>query len=291
MTRPSARDYSLSHPNSRSPTFPLPAHLSRLTATPSAIPKTTVNTEANGRFNLRLSDASFFLNHRVGVRIDPRVPPKAVEESLTPPQRCVRVAEAEIRGWMGQVVFRGGSGIGDGSLDENVLFDGEDGQPVLTEEARHPHSLVWVIPDPYMRLAIHCLARVLGCPSFSKDGPSSVRRTWILHPRPPVSATRRPAGASGIDTPPTTDVGTDLGSETSDWAGLTTEESELSDAEGYILADALSDYGEDDTTAQDIDIGDTTMREDTGIGRRGALRALDDVQEVDSEADADIEDD
>lgn len=186
---------------------------------------------------------------------------------------------------MDQVVFRSPTRV-----VERVLFEDQGGEPLLKEETRHPHSLVWTIREPYMRLAIHCLARVLGCPSFSKDAPSSTRQTWILHPRPPKVPAGRANGASDIDTPPATDVGTDLGSEASDWAGLT-EESELSEAEGYILADAVSDFGEDDTVQEGAVFGDQTIRDrDRGEVDGKALRALDDVQEVDSEADADVED-
>ncbi|PWN38992.1 hypothetical protein IE81DRAFT_350580 [Ceraceosorus guamensis] len=116
---------------------------------------------------------------------------------------------------------------------------------LLLEKSRAPHALVWICPDPFLRLVLHCLARVHGCPSFSKEewsssssssSPSAFmprRETWILHPRPAARPRRQSrfgnapalrglaagsgraaAAAAGLDTPPTTDMGTDMDSAT-----------------------------------------------------------------------------
>jgi hypothetical protein len=107
-----------------------------------------------------------------------------------------------------------------------VALDEVQRQGQLVEFQRTPNALVWLVHDPFLRLVVHCLARVSRCPSFSKDDPSrpGLRFTWILnknpHARRPrrgrrvsvsssaVSAEVRPVavGAMGVlDTPPTTD--------------------------------------------------------------------------------------
>ncbi|CAD6884166.1 unnamed protein product [Tilletia controversa] len=131
-----------------------------------------------------------------------------------------------------------------------------DSEPCVMEISSAPHSLRWHIPSPLLRYAVHCLARMHGCPSFSKDAvqasnsnsngtPSQrvqnagpVRREiWILNPNPAArgARSRAPAPAPrrstlqaalqppstgtataiaihpllGLETPPTTDIGTD----------------------------------------------------------------------------------
>lgn len=115
----------------------------------------------------------------------------------------------------------------------------------VEEHHRLPQSLVLCIPDAFDRLTVHCLARVWGMRSFSKPAPGKgeeIKLTWILKP-PPSKAQRQmqrrqqrapfeqmtaassavdaaanagPAASAGVfsrsqgglETPPTTDVGT-----------------------------------------------------------------------------------
>ena len=68
---------------------------------------------------------------------------------------------------------------------------GEGGQ--LIEFQRTPNALVWLVHDPFLRLVVHCLARVSRCPSFSKDDPArpGLRFTWILNRNPLARRSRR----------------------------------------------------------------------------------------------------
>lgn len=63
----------------------------------------------------------------------------------------------------------------------------------LVEFQRTPNALVWLVHDPFLRLIVHCLARVSRCPSFSKDDASraGLRFTWILNPNPLARRGRR----------------------------------------------------------------------------------------------------
>ncbi|KAJ1028973.1 hypothetical protein NDA18_002605 [Ustilago nuda] len=118
-------------------------------------------------------------------------------------------------------------------VDLNSIKQGEAGQ--LIEFQRTANALVWLVHDPFLRLVVHCLARVSRCPSFSKDDPSraGLRFTWILSRKPMargcrrdrrvsvsswaisaptatlgLNGARRPSEArvaAGIETPPTTD--------------------------------------------------------------------------------------
>ncbi|KAE8271618.1 hypothetical protein A4X09_0g714 [Tilletia walkeri] len=121
----------------------------------------------------------------------------------------------------------------------------QDAEPCVLEISSAPHSLRWHVPSPLLRYAVHCLARIHGCPSFSKDAPAQSsnlpgsgaarRETWILNPNPaargvrsrvnaasrrsgvvhaiPISTAQSRNGAVGLDTPPTTDIGTDIGTD------------------------------------------------------------------------------
>ncbi|PWN47264.1 hypothetical protein IE53DRAFT_382257 [Violaceomyces palustris] len=109
---------------------------------------------------------------------------------------------------------------------EAVDMDHQKAQ--LRELQRSPNALVWCLPDPFLRLAIHCLSRIYGCPSFSKDAhpptpqsnsssttnttttspPFSTnpreRHTWILNPNPlvrgyrPRSSSEAASGDDGV---------------------------------------------------------------------------------------------
>lgn len=76
-------------------------------------------------------------------------------------------------------------------VDLNSIKQGEAGQ--LIEFQRTANALVWLVHDPFLRLVVHCLARVSRCPSFSKDDPSraGLRFTWILNRKPMARRSRR----------------------------------------------------------------------------------------------------
>ncbi|SNX84497.1 uncharacterized protein MEPE_03206 [Melanopsichium pennsylvanicum] len=63
----------------------------------------------------------------------------------------------------------------------------------LVEFQRTPNALVWLVHDPFLRLVVHCLARVSKCPSFSKDDLSrpGLRFTWILNRNPLARRSRK----------------------------------------------------------------------------------------------------
>lgn len=161
---------------------------------------------------------------------------KAIDKDLGlglgPAQRLVLIAERELRDWLNVSVYVP-SENNDDSIHQNVssvrgivssefedlTSNSEDSNqsinnqeiPQLAEISRYPHSIIWILPDPFLRLAVHCLARTLGCPSFSKDPPrrkssdkdqkssssplDSIRQTFILNPNPlarePKNSNRR----------------------------------------------------------------------------------------------------
>ncbi|CDR99453.1 hypothetical protein [Sporisorium scitamineum] len=111
----------------------------------------------------------------------------------------------------------------------------------LVEFQRTPNALVWLVHDPFLRLVVHCLARVSRCPSFSKDDVSrpGLRFTWILNKNPLARRSRRGrrvsvsssnmstplapnanaipnltiGGGGAMETPPTTDFDSQTESE------------------------------------------------------------------------------
>ncbi len=74
---------------------------------------------------------------------------------------------------------------------DSITPGAEGGQ--LIEFQRTPNALVWLVHDPFLRLIVHCLARVSRCPSFSKDDVNrpGLRFTWILNRNPMARRSRR----------------------------------------------------------------------------------------------------
>lgn len=240
------------------------------------------NHQQGGPFTMGFSDAHWFLTHRCGVRpcgLEAIAPNLATEDStmassstfsslsgnagLGAVQLFVKQAEAIMAAWLTQDVFLKPNAAHTDersarrqALSSPALIDlrslqtgaSDERDLRLFEVTRNPHNLVWSIPDPFMRLAVHCLARVLSCPSFSKNGvvatdsdggdrrsqPVPGRHTWILNgrahaaPRAQASvggsgggvvrSSARPGAAtatlpSDLETPPATDVGSEMASD------------------------------------------------------------------------------
>lgn len=173
------------------------------------------------------ADAHYFLAHRLGIRPgqDSR------ESTLGVLQTFAMRAEAELQAWLDQDVFLAPdvhvAPRRDTLIDLNSHDDERDLR--IVEVGKTAHNMVWEVPDAFLRLLVHCLARVHHCPTFSKDSMGG-RQTWILNPRP---GRGRVGGAhlshSMLDTPPTTDVGTDVAS---DMASEVESEWAMSDGEG-----------------------------------------------------------
>jgi hypothetical protein len=225
ITRPSPSDYALQHPNQHKPSFPLPAHLQhlRLPSSPSTSKDTTTadaTSSSAGAFTMTYADAHYFLAHRIGTK-----PGKELldgEAGIL--QAFTKRAESEMKAWLNQDVFLAPESI-QSAFHTTALIDlnsqDDERDFIIYQVSRNPHNLVWQVPDAFLRLVVHCLARVLHCPTFSKDSPTG-RQTWILNPRPGRGGNVS-LSHSMIDTPPATDIGTDVASDMaseidSEWA-------------------------------------------------------------------------
>lgn len=300
VVRPSIKDYSLGH-NDRTPSFPLPNELQSTFQKEShgngKGKEIDHKSDLMGGMTMTFSDAHWFLCNRVGIR------PGQIQTNMNPLQQFTKMAEAEIVTWLEQDVF-----LRPDRKDAIVLIDlpatytddikeaTSDNQ--LLEIQRTPHNLIWSTSDPFKRLTIHCLARVYGCTSFSKDTPgspsqSASRQTWILKSR---AAQRRQERLShltnpvtrhigDLETPPTTDIGTDIGSE------LASEiASDLaSNIDGHSDW-AVSDIGEEDDEME----GESTILQNDTIAaeiRRSSIPPyrIRDIDEEDDAAFGDVE--
>ncbi|SPO36552.1 uncharacterized protein PSFLO_02023 [Pseudozyma flocculosa] len=235
VVRPTPADFRL-QANPRSSTFPASAYLktgsgSKSTSLPipqygstrAAEPCYDASSASSGQFRMSLKDARKVLSDRINVDRERFGTP-----GDGPVERTVCKAEAEIKLWLDETVFvtpdvkqRGRGRVlvdeqyrvvaqpseaVDGRDDDDDNIDDDIDAAQIVELQRTPNALVWSIPDPFLRLAVHCLARIHGCPSFSKDaGPSSTstststpaagqqgRHTWILNPNPLARGSRRP---------------------------------------------------------------------------------------------------
>lgn len=312
VVRPSGRDFALPH-NDRHSSFPLPPELQKIYAASMGEERragepsgSNPASHQGGPFTISYSDAHFFLTQRCGVR------PRGLEaaaagapgddgnagadgEDLGAVQRFIRQAEKLLAAWIQQDVFMDPNGPSSSAAiagDESPLIDlrslqtgmGDARDLRLFEVARNPHNLVLSVPDPFMRLAIHCLSRILACPSFSKDGPRDAdkvhaRQTWILKGRCYGVTRRRPtasnlegsiaslAAPSDLETPPATDPGSDAGQSDLDAASDVGSD--------WVVSDIGEDADEDWQTAVDgsrLSAGDTTVGNESSAAQPYVIR-------------------
>lgn len=206
-----------------------------------------VNSAMKGQFSMSLKDAQQFLRarqskpdafdgmaHAMDVMSLDQTMASIPANPLTFIEKLIYTAEREIASWLHQTVHLHGE---HGSTCREVLTrpaSSVRNTVAILEVRRTPALLVWHVDDAYNRLAVHCVARVLNCPSFSRPvNTSSVlgseRHTWILHPNPLVRG-QRSRGAvvrrSRVGHTRTSSTST-VGSTTSSAVGLDADPSPL----------------------------------------------------------------
>lgn len=248
-TRPTPKDYRL-HANSIKSTFSSSA--AKTVPVPSSSkagfsePSFDAYSANQGYFATSLKDAQRTLR---SFKVDDKMISEGKAGEL---ERFIWLVEREIRTWSCADVFlfntttskKTGRVLLDDQFNfpqtsEDINLDdvkpgGKVGQVV--EFQRTPNALVWLVQDPFLRLVVHCLSRVLKCPSFSKDDTTrpGLRFTWILNPNPmarkrgrrgrrvsvssdtpstTTTAARVIGVNAGMDTPPTTDFDSQTESE------------------------------------------------------------------------------
>ncbi|KAN0061797.1 hypothetical protein ACQY0O_005790 [Thecaphora frezii] len=223
VVRPTAADFRL-HANPRTPTFSSTSYLkagstSKPTSLPipqygsarAAEPCYDASSASSGQFKMSLKDARKVLSDRINVDRE-----RFSTQGDGPVERTVWKAEEEIKAWLEETVFLGPDAkqprtgrilvdhdyriVAQDEDDQANTSERDNGAAQIVEVQRTPNALVWSIPDPFLRLAVHCLARIYGCPSFSKDAGSisstsaaagQNRQTWILNPNPMARGSRR----------------------------------------------------------------------------------------------------
>ncbi|WFD42183.1 hypothetical protein MPSI1_000822 [Malassezia psittaci] len=170
-----------------------------------------VNSALRGQFSISLKDAQQFLLNRQSkkdsidtltqafdksILADP--PPSVPTGSMTFIELLIATARREISDWLQKTVHlqHNKSSI----TPRQILLrpsSSVQNHVAIVEVQRTSAYLVWHIDDAYNRLAVHCVARVLNCPSFSRPVLSHARpvggaerHTWILHPNPLVRGKR-----------------------------------------------------------------------------------------------------
>ncbi|SPO25484.1 uncharacterized protein UTRI_03095_B [Ustilago trichophora] len=299
--RPSIKDYRL-HSNEIKSTFhsssssssgskpynqPVPAHSNATYSEPTHDPVSATQ----GHFGKSLRDAQRVLKRlEVGNISDAMI----AEDKAGELERFIWLVDREIRLWSTDDVhvFPSTSGgdrkLGRVLLDSEFNFTappldssttqtelptveldmvkpGQEGGQ-LVEFQRTPNALVWLIHDPFLRLVVHCLARVCKCPSFSKDDVArpGLRFTWVLNRNPlarrgrrgrrvsvssltaaetalnaaelgrPVAVQMVAAGGM-LDTPPTTDFDSQTETETESELGGDTDTTDGESLAGSVV--------------------------------------------------------
>lgn len=229
VVRPSLKDYNISYNECSSP-FPLPPEAQKELASKHSLQETASSSKHNldeGPFSMSHSDAHWFLTHRAGFK---PYNTHSDDQHLGAIPLFVKQAQSALDAWLAQDVFvqpQSSNTPPTTVIDVTHRRTGIDIDRDLRifEIARTHHNLVWNIPDPFLRLIVHCLARTMACPTFSKG--ADPRHTWILKGKSylskPQAQMRQPGIPSDLETPPATDIGSeiasDVASETeSDWA-------------------------------------------------------------------------
>ena len=197
-----------------------------------------VDSALKGQFSMSLKDAQQFLRARRSTADSVDGMAQAMYNmSLSDPvnrqppapatfiEQLIETAEREISSWLQQTVHRQ-DGSAPASPREVLSRPASSvrNSTAILEVRRTPALLVWHIDDAYNRLAVHCVARVLNCPSFSRpvlSGDRAMggqeRHTWILHSNPLVRGRRTRAAAARLHGPrhSRTDLTSTVGSTTS----------------------------------------------------------------------------
>ncbi|EGG01355.1 uncharacterized protein MELLADRAFT_73010 [Melampsora larici-populina 98AG31] len=102
-------------------------------------------------------------------------------------------------------------------------------QPTIVELLRSPHKVTWDIPDPFARYLVHAVARYYGIVSFARQisRPTQAPQRLVVMVRAhlPTRQGMRQDGRQSLDTPPTTDLGSELSTaELSDFLSSTDDE-------------------------------------------------------------------
>lgn len=118
----------------------------------------------------------------------------------------------------------------------------EVSQPTIIEITRSPHMLTWDVPDPFARYLVHSVARYYSIVSFtrhvSRSGQTPQKVVCMVKAHLPTRQGRRRLGGSqALDTPPTTDLGSELST------------TELSDAPSTIDDEVQSERAPEDLVA------------------------------------------
>lgn len=167
-------------------------------------PAFDIDSAMKGQFTMSLRDAHGFLRARLGhaelmqaymdavkTMTFPAVP--AARPSLFL-ERLIFTAQHEMGLWLHRTEY---VHMDDEMCGNRVMLAHPNGreESALMELRQTPTLLIWRVDDASARLAIHCVARTLNCPSFSRTTPVSggltdatERTTWILHPNPLLRA-------------------------------------------------------------------------------------------------------
>lgn len=168
-------------------------------------PAFEIESALKGQFTMSLRDAHGFLRARLGhaelvqAYMDalnsmtfPAVP--AARQCLFL-ERLIFMAQREIGQWLHRTEY---VHMDEEMCASRVIVAHPSGREegALVELKQTPTLLIWRAEDASARLAIHCVARTLNCPSFSRSAPASgpnpaegtERTTWILHPNPLLRA-------------------------------------------------------------------------------------------------------
>jgi len=168
-------------------------------------PAFEIESAMKGQFTMSLRDAHGFLRARLGHTELMQAYLDALKTMTFPAvsatrqclflERLIFTVQKEIGHWLRRTEY---VHMDEEGCSSRVILAHPSGREegALIELKQTPTLLIWRSEDACSRLAIHCVARTLNCPSFSRTIPASgtdplsgtKRTTWILHPNPLLRA-------------------------------------------------------------------------------------------------------
>ncbi|EFP77043.1 uncharacterized protein PGTG_02999 [Puccinia graminis f. sp. tritici CRL 75-36-700-3] len=226
VSRPTTRDYQLwtADPQAKFPTPPPRGYPSSLYVPPSEPIPIDPFSATMGAFNRSLKGVRKNIRRLVGPDPSPGACPGPVEEILLKIDQRLSAWVDSKTVWKAtetdysRTMVEPNPWPQPAPLRHHPLPE-PSAEPSIVEISRSPHMLNWEVPNPFGRYLVHCVARYYGIVSFSRPlpspsnpTPSHSQRTVVCMVKAhfPTRRGSRIDGNQSLDTPPTTDLDSEL---------------------------------------------------------------------------------
>jgi len=304
VSRPTTRDYQLwmADPQVKFPTPPPRGYPSSLYIPPAEPIPIDPFSATMGAFNRSLKGVRKNMRRLVGSHVCPTGEPGPLEQILTKIDHRLSSWIDSHTVWkatetdFSRTVVEPNPWPSSAPLRHQPVPE-PSSEPSIVEISRSPHMLNWEVGNPFGRYLVHCVARYYGIVSFSRPAASATsdpihagsQRTVVCMVKAhfPTRRGSRIDGHQSLDTPPTTDLDSELSAVevlSEDSGAQTDDEPPLSASVAQPSLDAPAPVVHSASTPTRVSRTDTTHVESdaadhSSIDSSGADRDDDDDQE------------